>query len=355
VIEHKRVTMLAFSGLLLTSTAGAQTRWRTLDEFLTAGIGLNASEVAALARGETVAKMLPTGDQRDIAVFGAVQVDVPRAFFMERQRDFPRALRTPTRTEVHLFSNPAVAADLQALDVSADDLKELRACRPNKCNFKLPATDMERLRTTVDWSAPDARSRVADYARQRMVEYVTDYRARGNAAMLVYDDRGRVSGSDALAAMLRDSSYVFSAVPSLGRQLLNYPREAVPDATEAIFWSLDELPHLRQVLRITHAIIFSPPELPEMSLVAAKQIYGNHYFEAGLEVLAAADRATAPAGRGITVIAVRRYRFDHLPSGGLLNIRGRVGSGLRENVLSDLKRLKRETEAAGGASRRPPA
>jgi hypothetical protein len=354
VIDHKRLGRLAFIGLLVTSTAGAQARWRTLDDFLATGVRLNAAEVAALTRGETVAKMLPTGDQRDIAVFGAVQIDVPRQFFMERQRDFPRALRTPTRTQVQLFSSPAVGADLQTLDVTADDLKELRACRVNSCNFKLPATDMERLHSSVDWSARDARSRVVEYARQRMVEYVTDYRARGNAAMAVYDDRGRVSASDALAAMLRDSSYVFSVVPSLGRQLLNYPREAVPDATEAIFWSLDELPHLRQVLRITHAIIYSPPELPEMSLMAAKQIYANHYFEAGLEVLAAADRATTPAGRGITVVAVRRYRFDHLPSGGLLNIRGRVGSGLRENVVSDLKRLKREAEAAGGAPRRPP-
>jgi hypothetical protein len=183
-----------------------------------------------------------------------------------------------------------------------------------------------------------------------MVEYVTDYRARGNAAMAVYDDRGGVRASDALAAMLRDSSYVFSAVPSLGRHLLNYPREAMPDATEAIFWSRDELPHLRQVVRITHEIIYSPPELPEMSLVAAKQIWANHYFEAGLEVIAAADRATTPPGRGITVVAVRRYRFDHLPSGGLLNIRGRVANGLRDNVVADLKRLKRESEVDWAAA-----
>jgi hypothetical protein len=160
-----------------------------------------------------------------------------------------------------------------------------------------------------------------------------------------------VSASDALEAMLRDSSYVFSAVPSLGRHLLNHPREAMPDATEAIFWSRDELPHLRQVVRITDEIIYSPPELPEMSLVAAKQIWANHYFEAGLEVIAAADRATTPPGRGITVIAVRRYRFDHMPSGGLLNIRGRVANGLRDNVVADLKRLKRESEAASAAAR----
>jgi hypothetical protein len=348
--RHVRcVALLAVSGMLGATAAGAQPSWRTLDEFLTRGIRLSASETAALARGETVARKLSTGDDRDVAVFGAVQIDVPRSFFVERQRDLAQSLRTPTRRQVQLLSNPAVAADLQGLDVTPDDLKELRACRPNDCNFKLPATDMDRLRTTVNWSAPDARSRVAAYARQRMVEYVTDYRKRGNAAMLVYDDRGTTHSSDALASMLRDSSYVFSAVPSLGRHLIDYPQDTLADATEVMFWSRDELPHLRRVLRITHATIYSPPELPQMTLVAAKQIYADHYFEAGLEVLAAIDRAAASApsaARGITVVSVRRYRFDHLPSGGLLNIRGRVMNGLRDNALADLTRLKRETETA---------
>jgi hypothetical protein len=34
-----------------------------------------------------------------------------------------------------------------------------------------------------------------------------------------------------------------------------------------------------------------------------------------------------------------------MPAGGLLNIRARVANGLRDNVLADLRRLERETEA----------
>ena len=115
-----------------------------------------------------------------------------------------------------------------------------------------------------------------------------------------------------------------------------------------MFWSRDELPHLRPVQRITHQSIFQPPELPQLTIVAAKQIYADHYFEAGLEVLAAVDRAgpgAATQPNGITLVAIRRYRFDHMPSGGLLNIRGRVANGLRDGVLADLKRLKSEGEA----------
>jgi len=217
----------------------------------------------------------------------------------------------------------------------------------------LPATDMEALRTTIDWSARDAAARVASYVRQRMLEYVTDYRARGNAAMVVYDDLGSVHASDALDAMLRDSSFVFSVVPSLGRHLAVYPRDSLPGATEVIFWSLDDLPHVRRVLRITHETVFAPPDFPDATIFAAKQIYADHYFEAGLEVLSAVEDAPAAGDAksdGITLVAVRRYRFDHLPRGGLLNIRGRVVGGLRDNVQSDLARLKRESERALHAS-----
>jgi len=345
--------LLVISSLFLARSANAQARWQSLDEFLARGIRLSPQELAALGRGETVARLLPTREQQDVAVFGAVQVEVPRSFFVERQRDFARAHRTPNRTQVQRFSEPAVDADVQALQVTNDDLKELRSCKPNDCNFKLPATDMVRFRSAVG-AGGDARARVAAYARQRLVEYVNDYRTRGNAALAVYDDRGTVHASDALAAMLRDSSYVFSAVPSLGQYLLDYPRSTPPGATQVIFWSLDELPHLRPVVSIMHEILMSPPELPQTTVIAAKQIYANHYFEAGLEVLAAADRPTASASgnpTAITLVAVRRYRFDHLPSGGLLNIRGRVANGLKDNVLADLKRLARDTQAEWAAKR----
>ena len=350
-----RIIALAFTSLALAEPARAQARWSTLDDFLSRGIRLNAKELAAIARGETVAKMLPTADTRDIAVFGAVQIDVPRSFFIDRQRDFPRSLRTPTRAQLQVFSRPAALADVQALDVTGDDLKELRSCRPGDCRFKLPATDMERVRSTIG-SGSDARARVAAYVRQRLVEYVTDYRTRGNDAMVTYDDRGTVRSSESLAAMLRDSSYLLTTVPSLGQHLADYPRSSLNGATDVIFWSRDELPHLRPVLRITHQTIFAPPERLDMTVVAAKQIYADHYFEAGLEVLAAVERtgpSAASESGGITLVAIRRYRFDHMPSGGLLNIRGRVANGLRDNVMADLRRLERDTEAEWAAKRDP--
>ena len=344
VTRVRSLTSTASIALLFAAPIAAQQRPRALDAFLAQTAGLDQSQLTALSRGEVVARVLPTADDRDVAVLGVVHVSAPRAAFVQRQRDFPNALRAPTRSSAALFTSPARPADVAAIEVSSKDVDELRNCRPSNCNIKLPATDMDRLHAAIDWTAPEARARVTDYVRQRLLEYVTSYRERGNSAMVVYDDEGGVRSSDALARMLADSTYVFSKVPSLGRHLLRYPADTLPGAAEVVFWSLDNLPHVRQVLRITHQMVFSPPELPGTTVIAAKQIYADHYFEAGLELLTAIDDDRPAPNGGFTLLAVRHYRFDHLPSGGLLNLRGRVVGGLRDNVRADLARLKRESE-----------
>ena len=140
---------------------------------------------------------------------------------------------------------------------------------------------------------------------------------------------------------------MFKAVPSLERHVMNYPLDTLPGATDFMFWSVDALPHVRATLRITHETVYSPPELDGTTIFASKQIYANHYFEAGLELLTVMDgTADSPTGGGITLVAVRRYRFDHLPSGGLLDLRGHVVGGLQDNVVADLKRLKSDGESA---------
>ena len=338
---------ILFAAVTLTvnaASANAQ-EWTTLDAFLEHGIQLTAKQRAALARGEVVGKRLNTMDVRDVAVFGAVQVDVPRSVFVARQLEFLGG-RTPTPP--HLFSDPPVADNVDAIAVSDDNLRELRPCRPKSCKFKLSASDMQTLRPTRS-SGPEERARVSALVKARMLEYVADYRRRGNAAMLVVDDhdRGSVHTGDALSAMLEDSSYVFRALPSLGRWLMRYPRDSLADATQAIYWGVNAAPRTRRVLHIVHAVLYSPTDVPGvgMSVLAKKQIYANHYFEAGLETLVAVDR---PETDRITLVAIHRFRFDHLPT--FLGIRSRVRNGMQERLLEELSRLKREYESA---SRQP--
>jgi len=76
ILRSRHLALAVLFGILMVGRAGAQARWGTFDDFLTRGIRLNAQELAALGRGETVARMFATGDGDDIAVFRAVQVKV---------------------------------------------------------------------------------------------------------------------------------------------------------------------------------------------------------------------------------------------------------------------------------------
>jgi hypothetical protein len=308
-----------------------------LTQFLQHSIGFDAQQLTAVERGDAVVKVLETHDRRDVAVFGIITIPQGREAYVRALRNFATSLRTPTRTQLGIFSNPATATDVAAVTINSRDVAEIKNCKPGDCVVKLPAADMQRLHDEINWSAPaaDVQVQLSAYARRRLVEYVTDYRRRGDSAMAIYDDRGNlnVRSSEAFAAQLAESPYVYQTVPSLQNYLANYPRGSLPDgADEILFWSEDVLPRLRPILSVTHLVVYTPPELPGMTLAAAKQIYADHYFEAAVDFTAVVDR-----NPGSYLVVLRRYRFDNLP-GGILNIRGRAIGALRDQLTLDLKR-----------------
>jgi len=323
--------------LLFLQASPAPQRPARLTQFLERGIGFDAQQLATVERGEPVVKVLETKDRRDVAVFGIITTPVAREQYVRALRDFAASLRTPGRTQLGIFSNPAVESDVAAVTINARDVSDMKNCKPGDCVVKLPATDMRQIHAEMNWSAsPSAlQAQLNAYARRRLVEYVTDYRTRGDSAMAIYDDRGNLNqrSSEAFAAQLAESPYVYENVPSLRNYLAAYPHGALAaGAAEILFWSEDVLPRLRPILSVTHLVVYAPPELPSVTLVARKQIYANHYFETAVDLTCVIDREP-----GSYLLVLRRYRFDNLP-GGILNIRGRAIGALRDQLALDLRR-----------------
>jgi hypothetical protein len=329
---------------LIPRIVAAQTA-ATVEEFLAKEIGFTAAEIRTVTQGGAVAKLVPSANDREVTVFGAVRIAVPRSFFVQGQLDFQRSLRTATRPALGIFGDPPKVEDVAAFQLGRDDLEDLKSCKPGSCDMKLPATEMTRMGAIVDLSAPDAAARVSAYARTRLVDLVADYRRRGNAAMVVYADRGNVSGEQAFEQMLAETTYLYRYTPSFHEHLIEFPRSRLPGASEVIYWAVDEMPRMKPVMRVSHQIVYSPPELEAAAIVASKMLYANHYFEAGLEILTAIDGEGGSSGSEITLLLLRRYRFDQLPA-GLLNIRKRVSESVRDQGRADLVRLKAEHEQA---------
>ena len=337
------MTKYFFDVLLLSAAVASPLHGQAPEQlvtFLRQGIGLDAAQLALIERGEGVVRVLDTKDRRDVALFGIITADVARDAYVVQVRDFRNSLRSPSRTHFGIFSDPASGADVQDVTISMRDVDDMKDCRPGDCVVKLPAVDMRRIHEETNWNADDIQAQLSAYARRRLVEYITDYRKRGDSALAIYDDRGRlnVHASEAFAGMLAESPYVYENVPSLGRYLAAYPRDKLAGAAEVLYWSEDAMPRLRPILSVTHQVVYTPPELPGVTLIAAKQLYANHYFEAALDVTCVIDRR-GPDGRpGSYLLVLRRYRFDNMPSGGLINIRGRAIGALRDQLLADLRR-----------------
>ena len=57
------------------------------------------------------------------------------------------------------LSSPPQIGDFAELSLSDEELAELRACRPGKCDLRLGDKAIARFQTEVDWAAPDAAGR----------------------------------------------------------------------------------------------------------------------------------------------------------------------------------------------------
>ena len=161
------------------------------------------------------------------------------------------------------------------------------------------------------------------------------------------DQKTAKRAGDAFTSLLGESRYLYEYVPEFEAYLKAYPEQQLEGVSDTIYWSSDRLPGLRPILGITHQSIYSPVGAP-LTLVSAKQLYASHYFLGSFALTTILDRPDAARGAGSYYMVVQRMRFDHLPSGGLLNIKGRVTGKMHDALRAELEQRKTELQAVGG-------
>ena len=326
------------------ANASAQNADPGLGQYL-ARMGISAKEHEAAARGRAVAKLLPTTDNRDVAVIGIIGVNVLRSAAVAHVLDIERFLAA-SGTRAHRFATPPSPDDVREAAFANDEYRGLRHCRRGDCDFKLPASAMKGFVEQVDWSARDAKAQADARLRDDLLRLVADYTTRGNEAMPTYDDGHGVRAADAFGALLAQSSDFYTHVPELHHYLTSYPANRPDGARDLLYWSEDRLPRLRPTLTVSHVVAYAlPAGASADALVARKQIYASHYFEGALELLAVVGTDGASREPGAYLLTVRRFRFDHLP-GGLLNIRGRVRRQMVDATRADLERQRSSMQQA---------
>lgn len=350
---RRMLCRIAIACAAAPAPAAAQALPPRLADFLQQTIALAPAGVRDLLNGKGVVKVLATSDQREVALFGIIHLKVPRAYYVARALDFASSLREPSRLRFGIFSDPAVPADVAVLSVPHNDVRDLAHCLPGACKVKLSAEAISQLRATVNLNSPSADSIVDAYVRGRVLGYVDAYRARGNAALMVYNDAQSVTAAaEVFQAMLSRSPYMYQYVPALERYLENTPNDRPPGISEVLFWSEDNLPGLPPTIMLSHEVVYAPPDLPGTTLIVTKLLYAAHFLDGGLDLAAVVDDAGGPGGApaGSYLVILRRLHFDDLPSGGLLNLRGRVIGKLRARLAASLHDVRSATEQAYGST-----
>jgi len=277
--------------------------------------GFDAGATTRLEAGDVVAQAADgKSADREIAVVAAVKVRVPRAQVASYYGQMIAYVDGHVTLAFGRFSSPPAIGDVKTLAFDQGEADQLKTCRPGKCDIRLGGAGLDALRTSIDWNAPDYVERVNAFAQKAAVDYVTSYQARGDAALVTYNDRAQpVSLKDQWLGILSTSALLPEYSPELKTYLERFPAWSLPGGRDVFYW-VKENYGLEPVLSLVHGVVYSPPSRPDRTLVVQKQLYASHYFDGSLAVATLLD--TQDGGRPATyLVYVNRSRGDLLKGG----------------------------------------
>jgi hypothetical protein len=181
--------------------------------------------------------------------------------------------------------------------------------------------------------------------RAQVVSYLSAYQARGDAALVTYNDRSQpVSLKDQWAGIIANSPLFHEYSPELKGYLERFPSGTLPGARDVFYW-IKENYGMAPVLSLVHAVIYSPPSRPDRTIVAQKQLYASHYYDGSLAIAALLD--THDAGQpGTYLVYANRSRGDLL-KGGFGGLKRSVArSQARQAAEETLGNIKQMLESA---------
>jgi hypothetical protein len=343
-----RLAILVICGAI---PCAAQTN-REPQTFFKEYIGLKDDEIASIEQGKPVAQILSTQMPSEIAVFGAIFINASPEDYLATVRNLDNLRNSHNYLTVRQISTPPRLSDFDDLVLDDEDIKDLRSCRPGKCQVQLPTESIKEFQNAMDWSAPDAPSQVNRLARRMAFEELIQYQKEGNSALGAYYDKEQpLHVVEQFETLVQQSSSLSHYLPDLKQYLIGYPRVQLPNAENVFYWEKVKF-GLKPTLRMNHAVIYrGPGRSQEINAIAVKQLYASHYFQTAIDVSVCARDNSKPQDTGFYLITIKGSRQAGLtgPKGSI--IRKTAVSRTRSSLESSLMHIKRvlETGQAGAS------
>ncbi len=288
---------------LTASTALGQTSVAQLQTLLREKAAFDDADFATLQQNQPAVKLVPGSDKREVAVAGLVEINTSAEDFLKSYREGMTKKNNSAILEIGSIGRAPALADVQNLTLEARDIEDLKECVAGECKVKLSAQMIEQFRKEIDWNASDYQLQVTNLFRLMLVDYVRDYRTRGDAALIEYNDkRDGVSLATEQRALATASGYV--------SDVLNTERSRLQVVEDMIVWSKIKF-GLKPVIAFNHITMYRRDrEVGPQVLIASKQIYANHYFN-GSQALTAFVKIP-DATQGAFLVYENRSRADGL-------------------------------------------
>ena len=334
------------AGVVLASALiGAGETTREPGIFFREQMGLSDDQIAMIARGKAVVKVLPSKTPAEIFAFGAVFVNATPEEYVRFAFDMDRLRRLPSYLGVGRFSDPPILSDLEGFTLEPEDIRNLKTCRPGKCAVQLPAEAMLELQRAIDWSAPDAATQVNGRVQKMAFEILRRYQEDGNSILGSYRDKKHPFDVEAqLRSLLGRSEALPVYLPELNRYLLDYPNATLANVESLFYWEKVDF-GLKPTLRLNHAIAYrSAGPQGAAQIVAVKQLYASHYFQLALDLTACVTESGRTGDRGFYLISLKSSTQQGLTGlkGSLLRriIVGKTRSAQEKNLINIKKVLE---------------
>ncbi|HUK33092.1 MAG TPA: hypothetical protein VLV86_04215, partial [Vicinamibacterales bacterium] len=155
-------------------------------------VQLSDSQRSRLDEGEAIAKTLPS-DHHELAVVAVGLTSATPDALVRSVEDIVRLKKSSYVPEIGRFSNPPRLSDLNSLTLDSSEADAIKDCRPDHCDLKLSAAEIDRLQRVIARNGNDWRRALQDDFRQLILDRVRSYLRQGERGIGPYVDRGHES------------------------------------------------------------------------------------------------------------------------------------------------------------------
>jgi len=274
-----------------------------LQTFFQQKIGLSEDQIAAIRSGQAVTTALPPRMPSEVLLFGAVYIHVTPETYFQFARNFDRLRKVHGFLALTVFTDPPQLSDLQGFAFDSDDIQDLKDCEPGNCRIQMPATSIDELHRSVNWSAPDVDDQVNQLLQKRALERLLAYQREGNKALGEYNDkRDPTAVPEQFAYLLSYGRALSEHVPDFYHYLLVYPHAKPANYEDTFYWTKVKF-GLKPTLRIVHMVTMRGGSAdPIACAIARKQLYSSHYFETALDLSICVRESDDPKRPGFYLI-----------------------------------------------------